>query len=46
MGVLIVFFRYTRLGIAMQAAAQDPDVAGLMGISVDQTTTHTSSSPA
>jgi len=36
-----VFFRYTRLGIAMQAAAQDPDVARLMGISVDRTTTYT-----
>jgi branched-subunit amino acid ABC-type transport system permease component len=41
MGVLIVFFRYTRLGIAMQAAAQDPDAARLMGISVDRTTTYT-----
>jgi branched-subunit amino acid ABC-type transport system permease component len=41
MGVLIVFFRYTRLGIAMQAAAQDPEVAKLMGISVDRTTTYT-----
>src|SRR3984885_4557197 len=41
MGVLIVFFRFTRLGIAMQAAAQDPDVAQLMGISVDRTTTYT-----
>ncbi len=27
MGALIVFFRYTSLGIAMQAAAQDPDAA-------------------
>jgi branched-chain amino acid transport system permease protein len=41
MGALIVFFRYTRLGVAMQAAAQDPDVARLMGISVDRTTTYT-----
>jgi branched-subunit amino acid ABC-type transport system permease component len=41
MAALIVFFRYTRLGIAMQAAAQDPDVARLMGISVDRTTTYT-----
>jgi branched-subunit amino acid ABC-type transport system permease component len=41
MGALIVFFRYTRLGIAMQAAAQDPDIAKLMGISVDRTTTYT-----
>jgi branched-subunit amino acid ABC-type transport system permease component len=41
MGALIVFFRYMRLGIAMQAAAQDPDIAKLMGISVDRTTTYT-----
>jgi branched-subunit amino acid ABC-type transport system permease component len=40
MGALIFFFRYTRLGIAMQAAAQDPDTARLMGISVDRTTTY------
>ena len=31
MGVLIVFFRFTRLGIAMQAAAQDPDVGAADG---------------
>lgn len=41
MGALIVFFRYTRLGIAMQAAAQDPDAARLMGVNVDRTTTYT-----
>jgi branched-subunit amino acid ABC-type transport system permease component len=41
MAILIVFFRFTRLGIAMQAAAQDPDTARLMGISVDRTTTYT-----
>jgi branched-subunit amino acid ABC-type transport system permease component len=41
MGILIVFFRYTRLGIAMQAAAQDPDAARLMGVNVDRTTTYT-----
>src|SRR5258708_40315010 len=41
MGALIVFFRYTRLGIAMQAAARGPDVARLMGISVYRTTTYT-----
>jgi branched-subunit amino acid ABC-type transport system permease component len=41
MAALIVFFRYTRLGIAMQAAAQDPDTARLMGINVDRTTTYT-----
>jgi branched-chain amino acid transport system permease protein len=41
MGSLIVFFRYTRLGIAMQATAQDPDTARLMGVNVDRTTTYT-----
>jgi branched-chain amino acid transport system permease protein len=41
MGALIIFFRYTRLGIGMQAAAQDPDVARLMGVNVDRTTTYT-----
>jgi branched-subunit amino acid ABC-type transport system permease component len=41
MGALIVFFRYTPLGIAMQAAAQDPDTARLMGVNVDRTTTYT-----
>jgi branched-chain amino acid transport system permease protein len=41
MGGLIVFFRYTPLGIAMQAAAQDPDTARLMGVNVDRTTTYT-----
>jgi branched-chain amino acid transport system permease protein len=41
MAALIVFFRYTRLGIAMQAAAQDPDTARLMGVNVDRTTTYT-----
>jgi branched-subunit amino acid ABC-type transport system permease component len=41
MGSLIVFFRYTALGIAMQAAAQDPDTARLMGVNVDRTTTYT-----
>jgi branched-chain amino acid transport system permease protein len=41
MGVLQLFFRYTRLGIAMQAAAQDGEAAQLMGISVKKTTTYT-----
>ena len=41
MGGLLLFFRYTRLGLAMQAAAQDPDAARLMGISVERTTTAT-----
>jgi len=41
MAVLQAFFRYTRLGIAMQAAAQDPEAAQLMGISVKKTTTYT-----
>jgi branched-subunit amino acid ABC-type transport system permease component len=41
MAALIVFFRYSRPGIAMQAAAQDPDAARLMGISVNRTTTYT-----
>lgn len=41
MAGLQAFFRYTRLGIAMQAAAQDPEAAQLMGISVKKTTTYT-----
>lgn len=41
MALLQLFFRYTRLGIAMQAAAQDPEAARLMGISVKRTTTYT-----
>lgn len=32
MGALFLFFRYTRLGIAMKATAQNPEVARLMGI--------------
>jgi branched-chain amino acid transport system permease protein len=36
-----MFFRFTLLGLAMQAAAQDPDAARLMGISVERTTTLT-----
>ena len=41
MVLLQLFFRHTRLGIAMQAAAQDPEAARLMGISVRRTTTYT-----
>jgi branched-subunit amino acid ABC-type transport system permease component len=41
MGGLVLFFRYTRLGLAMQAAAQDPEAARLMGIDVERTTTST-----
>jgi branched-chain amino acid transport system permease protein len=41
MGALQLFFRFTRLGIAMQAAAQDPEAAQLMGVSVRKTTTYT-----
>jgi branched-chain amino acid transport system permease protein len=41
MAALMLFFRFTRLGLAMQAAAQDPDAARLMGIGVERTTTLT-----
>ncbi|TCT05507.1 branched-chain amino acid ABC transporter permease [Aquabacter spiritensis] len=41
MAALAVFFRYSRAGIAMQAAAQDPDAARLMGISVERATVNT-----
>ena len=41
MGGLMLFFHFTRRGIAMQAAAQDADAARLMGISVERTTTLT-----
>jgi branched-subunit amino acid ABC-type transport system permease component len=41
MGGLTLFFQFTRLGIAMQAAAQDANAARLMGISVERTTTLT-----
>jgi branched-chain amino acid transport system permease protein len=33
---LTLFFRYTRTGVAMRAAAQDPTTARLMGIAVDR----------
>ena len=39
--LLQLFFRHTRLGVAMQAAAQDPEAAQLMGISVKTTTAFT-----
>ena len=41
MVALQVFFRFTRLGLAMQAAAQDPQTAQLMGISVTRVATVT-----
>ena len=41
MALLQLFFRYTRLGVAMQAAAQDPEAAQLMGVNVKRTTTYT-----
>jgi branched-subunit amino acid ABC-type transport system permease component len=41
MAALVVFFNFTRLGIAMQAAAQDANAARLMGINVERTTTCT-----
>ena len=41
MVALQLFFRFTRLGLAMQAAAQDPQTAQLMGISVSRVATYT-----
>ena len=41
MAGLMLFFHFTRLGIAMQAAAQDPNAARLMGINVERITTLT-----
>ena len=41
MGGLMLFFHFTRLGIAMQAAAQDADAARLREISVARNTTLT-----
>ena len=35
LGLLFVFFRYTSLGLAMRAAAQNPASARLVGVSVD-----------
>jgi branched-chain amino acid transport system permease protein len=34
LGILTVFFRYTTLGLAMRAAAQNPASARLMGVRV------------
>ena len=36
MGALAYFVRYTRLGKAMRATAQDPDAARMMGVEVDR----------
>lgn len=41
MGLLQLFFRRTRTGLAMRAAAQDPDMARLMGVGVDRMVTYT-----
>lgn len=41
MAALGAFFQFSRAGIAMQAAAQDPDAARLMGISVERATVNT-----
>jgi branched-chain amino acid transport system permease protein len=41
MAALMLFFRFTRLGVAMQAAAQDPEAARLMGISIERATAYT-----
>src|SRR3984957_5339861 len=35
LGLLFVFFRYTSLGLAMRAAAQNPQMARLVGVRVD-----------
>ena len=35
LGFLFVFFRYTPLGLAMRAAAQNPQMARLVGVRVD-----------
>lgn len=35
LGLLFVFFRYTPLGLAMRAAAQNPQMARLVGVRVD-----------
>ena len=35
LGALFVFFRYTPLGLAMRAAAQNPQMARLVGVRVD-----------
>jgi branched-subunit amino acid ABC-type transport system permease component len=38
---LALFFSFTRVGLGMQAVAQDPQTARLMGISVERSTTYT-----
>ena len=35
LGLLFIFFRYTPLGLAMRAAAQNPQMARLVGVRVD-----------
>ena len=35
LGLLFAFFRYTPLGLAMRAAAQNPQMARLVGVRVD-----------
>lgn len=41
MWALHVFLNYSRVGAAMQAAAQDPDAARLMGININRMTAYT-----
>ncbi|MGE3272462.1 MAG: branched-chain amino acid ABC transporter permease [Chloroflexota bacterium] len=41
MGLLQLFFLKTRTGLSMRAAAQDPDMARMMGVSVDRMVTYT-----
>ncbi|HZO27936.1 MAG TPA: branched-chain amino acid ABC transporter permease [Chloroflexota bacterium] len=41
MGLLQLFFQRTRTGLAMRAAAQDPDMARMMGVGVDRMVTYT-----
>jgi branched-subunit amino acid ABC-type transport system permease component len=41
MGILQVFLKYTRTGLAMQAVAQDPDAAQLMGANLTRMMVYT-----
>src|SRR5207342_2814 len=41
MGALQLFLKHTRTGIAMQAAAQDPDAAQLIGANLTWITAYT-----
>lgn len=41
MAVLFYFFKFTRSGLALRAASQNPEAAKLMGISVEKTITLT-----